>query len=236
MNSELIALLLDIVILIFLGATIFYVLRLSNSLNAFKAHRREFDNVITSLLSSIDQAERAVQTLKQASAQEAGELESLITQSKDISEELKIIHEAGEGMAKRLEKLAEKNREAVQMSRSAVHSSNNTLRKKVYNPQHDSRPNNHVDRDDQRDYTSTLKNVEKSEDDLDVPSFMIQDRDIADLDALEDHLDSSVSNDAFIGEDDQMDVVPEDLQSQAEKELLDALRASKGNVSRRRRT
>ena len=236
MNSELIALLLDIVILVFLGATIFYVLRLSKSLEAFKSHRREFDNVITSLLSSIDQAERSVQALKQASAQEAGELQGLITQSKAISEELKIINEAGEGMAKRLEQLAEKNRVAVQSSRPAMKSSNNALRNRAYNSQHDNKHGKIVDKDDHRDYTSTLKNVETFEDELDMPSFMIQDRDIADLDALEDHLDSSVSNDAFIGDDDQNDVMPEDLQSQAEKELLDALRASKSDITRRRRT
>ncbi len=231
MSGELIALLLDIVILVFLGATIFYVMRLSKNLNTFKAHRREFDNVITSLLSSIDQAERSVQTLKQVSAQEAGDLGELIRQSKAMSEELRIINEAGEGMAKRLEKLAEKNRIAVQAS----HPSAQSFSRKVSripthriqeDPVHDSR---------KQDYTSTLKNVEKSEEDMEMPSFMIQDRDIADLDTLESHLDSSVSNDAF-DDDNNNDVMPKDLQSQAERELFDALRASKRNIPRRGRS
>ncbi len=237
MSTELISLLLDIIILFFLGATIFYVLRLSNGLNDFKLHRREFDNVITSLLSSIDQAERSVQTLKQAGAKEAGELESLIMQSKSISEELKIINEAGEGMAKRLEVLAEKNREAVQASRPSIKPPERALRKNTYSQSdNENKISSHIDMDKERDYTSTLKSVERADDDLDMPSFMIQDRDIADLGELEDHLDASVSNDAFISDDDQNDVMPEDLQSQAEKELLDALRASKSSVSQRRRT
>ena len=225
MNGELIALLLDIIILVFLGATIFYVMRLSKNLNTFKAHRREFDNVITSLLSSIDQAERAVQTLKQVSAQEAEDLENLIRQSKAMSEELKIINEAGEGMAQRLEKLAEQNRVAAQsFSKKTSHA-----------PTHETQDNSVRDSRKQ-DYTSTLKNVEKAENDIEMPSFMIQDRDIADLDTLENHLDSSVSNDAFDDSENNDDVVPKDLQSQAERELFDALRASKRNIPRRGRS
>ncbi len=232
MSGELIALLLDIVILVFLGATIFYVMRLSKNLNTFKAHRREFDNVITSLLSSIDQAERSVQTLKQVSAQEAGDLENLIRQSKAMSEELKIINEAGEGMAQRLEKLAERNRIAVQASPPSAQSfrkkvSHAPMHKVQEDPVHDS---------GKQDYTATLKNVEKSEGEVEMPSFMIQDRDIADLDTLESHLDSSVSNDAFEEDDNNNDVMPKDLQSQAERELFDALRASKRNIPRRGRS
>lgn len=233
MSNGLIALSLDIIILVFLGATIFYVMRLSRNLNTFKAHRREFDNVITSLLSSIDQAERSIQTLKQVSTQEAGDLEKLILQSRAMSEELRIINEVGEGMAKRLEKLAEKNREAVQGVRSFDTSS--SFVSAVSSRAH--RAVDHAPAEDKPNYTSTLKkvenkNIEKADHDMDMPSFMIQDRDIADLDELEDHLDFSVSNDAFRDKE-SGDTMPEELQSQAERELFDALRASKRNVSRR---
>ncbi|PCJ97531.1 MAG: hypothetical protein COA45_09705 [Zetaproteobacteria bacterium] len=226
MSGELIALFLDIIILAFLGATIFYVMRLSRNLNTFKAHRREFNNVITSLLSSIDQAERSIQTLKQVSAQEAGDLEDLILQSKAMSEELKIINEAGEGMAKRLEVLAEKNREAVQMSRSSARPSVSSLRSPPSRSRRTQGDSAHGR--SEKDYTSTLKNVEKPTEEMEMPSFMIQDRDIADLDTLENNLDSSVSNDS--------DDMPEELQSQAERELFDALRASKRSVPRRGRS
>lgn len=234
MSSDLVALSLDIIVLVFLGATIFYVMRLSKNLTAFKAHRREFDNVITSLLSSIDQAERSVQTLKQVSTQEAGELEALILQSKAMSEELKIINEAGEGMAKRLEKLAEENRAAVQMSRPPAQSFGKPISRS--RPPVNKTPEERTADRTTLDYTATLKNVEKPDDDIDMPSFMIQDRDIADLDTLESHLDSSVSNDAFDGDEHHDESMPDELQSQAERELFDALRASKRNVSRRGRS
>ena len=232
MSNDLVALILDIVVLVFLGATMIYVWRLFKSLNDFKQHRREFDSVITNLLSSIDQAERSVQTLKQVSAQEAGELERLIRQSKSLSDELKIINEAGENMAKRLESLAEKNREIVQSSRGglAVGKNRSNDDSKISSPVHRKRRKN---RD--RDYESTLKTVDKptadSEPPSELPSFMIQDREFEDMESLESHLDSSKSNDVV--EDDD---IPDDLQSEAEKELFAALRTSKKDVSRRRRS
>ena len=185
MNYDVIALVLDIVVLVFLGATIFYALRLSKSLNNFKASRREFDGVITSLLSSIDQAERSVQTLKQVSAQEAEELGNLIQQSKMMSEELKIINESGEGMARRLEALAEANRKIVQSSRPVSES--------VKKPQKISRP-----KPGARKVTSDP-----------LPSFMVGDSD-------------PVKDDG---------VLSQDLKSEAEQELFNALRGHKRNRS-----
>ncbi len=219
MSSELIALVLDFVVLVFLAATIFYAIRLSKGLSDFKAHRREFDGVITSLLSSIDQAERSIANLRQVGAQEAAELERLIKQSKAMSEELKIINEAGESMAKRLEKLAEKNREVAQRSNPLIDKLNK--QKKIHS-KIVSRP--------QKDYKDTLKTVDKEAATKPPPSFMIQDREFMDLGSLEDHLDSSVSNDAWEEADDDL---PEELQSQAEKELFAALRNNKGSNKRK---
>lgn len=217
MNGELIALILDIVVLGFLLATIFYVIRLSKGLSDFKAHRREFDGVITSLLSSIDKAEKSVHSLKQISVQEAGDLERLIKQSRAMSEELQIINEAGESMAKRLEKLAEKNRKIAQKSHFSMDMVDDGDNKRMKT------------RINKKDYKSTLKTVEKNDDkEAELPSFMIQDREFTDANSLENHLGSSASNDvqdAYIDDD-----IPENLQSQAEKELFAALRTNKGRV------
>lgn len=109
MSSELFSLIMDCVVLTFLGATIFYAYRLSKSLQDFKAHRSEFDSVIANLIASIDKAERAIGTLKQTSAQETTELQRLIDQAKTLSGELTIINQASESMATRLENLAERN-------------------------------------------------------------------------------------------------------------------------------
>lgn len=223
MSNDIITLVLDVLVLAFLGTTIFYAMRLSKSLNDFKKHRQDFNGVIADLLSSIDQAERSVQTLKQTSAEKSGELQRLIDQSKALADELKIINEAGENMAGRLEKLAEENRKAVQSTRSS---------RKIY--EGSEKISSPVDRDDATDqraeYTATLRNVEKEElPEKDVPSFMIKDREFMDYDSLESHLDASASNDPF-SDDVEEDVMPENLQSKAERELFEALKKSKRNM------
>jgi chromosome segregation ATPase len=238
--------LMDLIVLVFLGATIFYVLRLSVSLNEFKAQRREFDNVITNMISSIDQAERTVHSLKQTGAQEAAELEKLVGESKALAEELKIINEASESMAKRLENLAETNRKAVQSSQGYTNDDSTYTRPKakstasrrinrlstfgdkaskaeeekisspVYKKEEPKPP-----AEDKRDFQSTLRKVsgdkkERKDDDKGfsedkIPSFMIKDKDF---------------DPESISEDD----APDALQSQAEKELFEALRGSKKNI------
>lgn len=114
MSSVVPGLVLDILVLVFLGAMIFYAMRLTNSLNAFRRHREDFDQIITSLVTSINQAEKAIQNLKETGQNEAAHIEGLIKQSRGLSEELKIMNEASDSMARRLEMLAEKNRKIVQ--------------------------------------------------------------------------------------------------------------------------
>ncbi len=234
MSSDIIALSLDLIVLGFLGATIFYVIRLSRTLENFKAQRREFDGVIANLLSSIDQAERSVQSLKQVGAQEASDLDNLIRQSKALVDELTIINETGESMAKRLEKLAERNRRIVQPGAkdsapdvvrpaSLPKARHRPVRKKEQRisspvgdvqipkpqvPEHEDNDNN------AHDYSATLRNVEKSAvtEVSDIPSFMIQDKEY----------DEGGSQDGGI---------PDDLQSQAERELFEALRNNKHDVN-----
>ncbi len=222
MSSDFLALFMDVVVLAALGVTVFFVVRLHQSLSDFKAHRREFDTVIANLLSSIDQAERSVNTLKQTSAQEAGHLEKLIHQSRALADELKIINDAGESMATRLEKLAETNRKLVKPMPS-------DLRKKPSDDAGD-KISSPVFQDKKKgneasgEYSSTLKKVKKDEE---FPSFMIKDREYDDVKSLNRRLDASASNDLDTESDADM---PEHLQSQAEKELFAALRNTKRNI------
>ncbi len=214
MSGELISLILDVVILGFLIATIFYAIRLSKSLSDFKAHRREFNGVITSLLSSIDQAERSVHSLKQVSVHEAAELERLIKQSKLMFEDLQIINEAGENMAKRLEKLAEENRKIAQKShRSFGDNDDGKIHSKV--------PFKSKSRS-KKDYKSTLKAVDKDDN---MPSFMIQDREFDN-----DFGGGDAQNNMA---DDLHSEMPNDLQSKAEQELFAALHNNERNNKRK---
>ncbi len=239
MSNDLASLLLDIVILVLLGATIFYVHRLTQGLAKFKQHRQEFDSVIANLLSSIDQADHSVRMLKKVSMEEANRLEEYVTQAKALSEELKIITESGEGMAKRLEKLAETNRKIIQPSHGAMFSRKN-----------------------QRRYDATLKHVEKKEtgEEQDLPSFMKKNTSvqkdassdeaeilkirldtIADNKNKRDSINKNTNNAASNNINDTNNVndmndvnkdviIPKKPQSQAEKELLAALRSTRKNI------
>jgi len=61
-----ISLILDIIVLLCLGATIFYAMRLSTALNNFKAHRKEFEGLMADLSQNIAQAQAAMTGMKAA--------------------------------------------------------------------------------------------------------------------------------------------------------------------------
>lgn len=176
MSNDVASLLLDMVILILLGMTIFYMTRLTRGLEAFKKHRKEFDSIIANLLASIDQADHSVRILKKVSAEEAGRLELSVVQAKNLVDELKIINEAAESIAGRLEKLAETNRKIVQPSQNAFLSSRKKKRRKREEPSQE-KISSPV-------YETTLKRINKNKEEQkekpklqkDLPSFMIKDK------------------------------------------------------------
>lgn len=106
MNFEILGLFLDFAVLVCLGATIFFALRLSKSLSNFKAYREEFTDLVRVLSQNIDQAQRAVMVLKESSHDTADELSGLIKKSKAMIAELQLINEAGDNLASRIEGLA----------------------------------------------------------------------------------------------------------------------------------
>lgn len=162
MSSELFSLIIDCVVLLFLGATIVYAYKLSKNLQDFKAHRSEFDSVIANLIASIDKAERAIHTLKQTSAQEGGELERLINQAKSLSDELKIINETGESLAGRLEMLAEQSskitRDKPLPKRSAQEPDMPSFMKK---PKSDEQEDSHLQSQAEKELLSALRSNKK---------------------------------------------------------------------------
>lgn len=111
------SLMMDIVVLLALGVTIFYAVRLSNSLNAFKKYRSEFETLIKTLSDNIDQAYGAIEALKGASEQAGRDLQDTLSDSQYMIDELRLINEASDNLAHRLEQAALKGRkpdEAVQ--------------------------------------------------------------------------------------------------------------------------
>lgn len=238
MSNDLASLLLDIVILILLGATIFYVIRLTKGLKEFKEHRQEFDSVIANLLASIDQADHSVRMLKKVSAEESSNLEQNVARAMVLSDELKMINETGENMAKRLEKLAEKNRKIVQPAQGAIFSKNQNpsrfetgegeeSKEKISSPVHRDKGNKK-----KGGYSATLKRIKKKAKGVahDLPSFMAEkSADYKQVDDFDPGVDNDVNNDV---EKDGGDVAAHHaLRSQAEKDLMNALRATRKKIS-----
>ncbi len=96
---------LDVIVLICLGVTVFYVIRLTRSLDAFRDTRKEFNVVMRQLSQNIDDARRGVENLKQASETFGGSLQKTINESRRMAAELEKINEVSKGLAGQLENL-----------------------------------------------------------------------------------------------------------------------------------
>jgi hypothetical protein len=106
-------LILDLVIVVLLGATIFYAIRLSRHLDSFRSNRSGMEHLIRELSMQITRAQEGVTALEEASKQSGAELRDLIIKSRELTEELAIMNEAGNSLAEHLEKLATRNRAVV---------------------------------------------------------------------------------------------------------------------------
>jgi chromosome segregation ATPase len=104
---------IDGIMVLLLGATVFFAARLSTHLKAFRDSRSELEQLLGELGDNIKKAEHSIEGLR-LSAREAGrDLQGLINDASALSDELQIMTEAGDNMATRLEKLAEKNSRLV---------------------------------------------------------------------------------------------------------------------------
>lgn len=114
MSAEYLKVILDIVILAGLGGFMYYALRLSKALNAFRTYRNEFENVMQQLSRHIDQAQKAINELKSSSQNAGRDLKKLVTDAQFLADDLQMINETGNNLASRLEGLAEKNSRIAQ--------------------------------------------------------------------------------------------------------------------------
>ena len=95
--------LLDLLVLICLGVTIYYARRLSVSLNVFRQTRKEFDGVMRQLSKNIDDAYEAVEGLKKATRDSGVNLQKSLTDSRAIATDLDILIQAANKAAQKLE-------------------------------------------------------------------------------------------------------------------------------------
>jgi len=114
MSSQ-ISFLLDGLILIFLCVTIFYAARLSMFLKTFREGRAGMQVLIRDLTTTIAKAEVSIATTKHQMNEAEQELRTVINEAKYLSDELRYMNEGGDNLATRLEKLADRNRELIDL-------------------------------------------------------------------------------------------------------------------------
>jgi chromosome segregation ATPase len=111
--SEFLSVGLDVLVLTFLGVTIYYALHLSKSLNNFRAHRDEFGKVVRELTMNIEAAQEAVQSLKETGNRSGDDLQEVVDEAVILRDELKMINDVSNALASRLEGLAQKSRNST---------------------------------------------------------------------------------------------------------------------------
>lgn len=114
MSGGVLSIVLDIVVLIGLGFTIHYALRLSKSLNNFRKYRSEFKKSIEELSGHIERAEKAIHSLKSESTKASRDLQSVVHDARLLADELQLMNQSGDGLARRLEDLAGKSGRIIQ--------------------------------------------------------------------------------------------------------------------------
>lgn len=122
---------IDIVILFFLVVTIFYAWRLSTYMKIFRDSRKDMESLLFKLDADIARAEKSVLGMRNAAENAGMKLNETVKESKFLADELKFMNEAGDNLASRLEKLAEKNRALVDQLESAGGISANTRYKNL---------------------------------------------------------------------------------------------------------
>lgn len=97
---------LDVVVIVLLGATIFYAMRLTRYLEQFRSNRADMERLIRDLSMQITRAQEGIGTLDQLAKESSDELRALLNKGRALSDELQLITEAGDSLATRLEQLS----------------------------------------------------------------------------------------------------------------------------------
>ncbi len=226
---------LDGIILIFLAVTIFYAARLSLFMKSFRESRSAIQSLIRDLSLTIDKAEKSIATLKIEAIDAEGIVLESLKEAKFIAEELKFMNSAGDNLAGRLEKLADRNKELVDvMTKSGgighmrfegepVMPVSNKVKKNIVadKPFEIDDFDMSLDEDDENDFQALEDGayVEKETASIDtkskskVRSFAIFDKEFDMSDELEDQ--------------DDFDLDDQNFRSKAEQDLYEALQRKK---------
>lgn len=114
-----VSLLLDGLILVFLCVTIFYAARLTLFMKSFRQSRDQISYLIKDLNRVITAAEGSIANMQENAGTTEVVMREAIVEAKFLSDELRFMTETGDGLADRLEKLADRNRELVDVIENA---------------------------------------------------------------------------------------------------------------------
>lgn len=106
MMVQILPLVFDALILLFLGVTIFYAAKLTKQLKLFRQNRSEIAKLVVDLTGRIDQAERAIQGLRAAARESGRNLQAALSEARAAQDELEVMCESAGRLASRLEKSA----------------------------------------------------------------------------------------------------------------------------------
>ena len=104
MNHPVWLMLMDLVIGGLLAATLFFAIRLSRQLADFRAGRADLDRLVKDLGKQVDDAQDAIQSLKETARASGKALQDRIDSARNYSEELQIVSESANSLAGRLER------------------------------------------------------------------------------------------------------------------------------------
>lgn len=103
-----ISFLIDLIMLVLLGAAIYYAIKLHRHLENFSKGKAELQSAVVDLVAATEKAELAIQGLRN-NAKEIGDgLQEHIEEGQKLFDELQFMNDAGNNLAQRLEKLAER--------------------------------------------------------------------------------------------------------------------------------
>lgn len=110
MSESLLGIILDGLVLVFLGATIVFAARLSIHLRNFRESRKDLEKLIGDLSTQIIKAEKSIETLKSSARDVSRDLQQQLDDARAMSDDLEIMTRGANNLADRLDKAADRHR------------------------------------------------------------------------------------------------------------------------------
>jgi hypothetical protein len=105
--------LLEIILVMLLGATLFQAIRLERALGVLKSDRASLEMLVVGFNASTRQAESGIQRLREAADGAGRNIENQLTKSVSLKDDLAFLTERGDRLADRLDQLVRTARPMV---------------------------------------------------------------------------------------------------------------------------